>query len=122
MTLPPVLYWSRSLADRLNETVGDEHSQHGLIDATVATVMLAWSADSLGWVTLADLPDDAVRLVADAPATEVTTEFGARFGADTNSSGADEHAAMEEAAAYGGVFVSRRVTRWVDADPSGETS
>jgi hypothetical protein len=63
----------------------------------------------------------ALRRVADEWSAG-EAQWGARFEANTNDHGTDKHAAMEEAAAYGGVFVSRRVTPWVDADPSGETS
>jgi len=80
MTLPPVLYWSPSLAEHLNAAAGDEHSQHGLIDATVATVPLAWSADGDGWAIIRELPADAVWLTAahrDAPSQPADVEVGA---------------------------------------------
>ncbi|MDN5861076.1 MAG: hypothetical protein L0I24_20730 [Pseudonocardia sp.] len=67
LTLPPVLYWSASLARHLNRTAGPD-AQHGIIDATVATLLMSWNADGNAWAILPELPADAMRLVA-----EVTT-------------------------------------------------
>lgn len=73
VTLPPALYWSATLARHLNRTAGPD-AQHGLIDATVATVLLHWTTDAGGWsILLRELPADAVRLVAEREAGAVTT-------------------------------------------------
>ncbi len=69
-TLPPVLYWSPSLAEHLNLDY-EEDARHGLVDATVASLLTAY-ADG-GWRVLAHLPDDAIRLVAEPDAGEVAT-------------------------------------------------
>lgn len=61
MTLPPALYWSRSLAEHLN-AAEESDPCNGLID-TSSAVFMAWSG---GWTVLPgnELPADAVRLVA----------------------------------------------------------
>lgn len=62
-TLPPALYWSPSLAHRLN-LMFEAHTLHGLIDAT-GSIFMCWVDD--GWEVLRgnDLPGDALRLVCD---------------------------------------------------------
>lgn len=67
MTLPPVLYWSASLADQMNAREGED-ARHGLIDLTVATVPTHW-VDFDGWCVLNRVPDDAVRLVLEQVAS-----------------------------------------------------
>ncbi len=90
-TLPPVLYWSPSLAEHLN--LDYEHDiRHGLIDATVASVLLATAGG--GWHVLADLPDDAVRLVAEhrvSDGAHSATEWGVRWINDEDEYGEAPH-------------------------------
>ncbi len=76
-TLPPVLYWSPSLAEHLNLDY-EEDARHGLIDATVASVPRATAG--CGWRVLAHLPDDAVRLVAEPRAAHVLAEHVVTHG------------------------------------------
>lgn len=116
LTLPPVLYWSPSLARHLNRTAGPD-AQHGLIDATVATMLMSWSADTGGWAILRDLPGDAVRLVAEAPAAEVTTEWAVRWPDGTLRPYPTESAARDMAAYLEYTAVSREVRTgpWVPA-------
>lgn len=64
--LPAVFYWSASLAAQSNQREGHD-DRHGLIDATVPTVMQHW-VDGDGWCLIASLPADARRLVCEAPA------------------------------------------------------
>lgn len=77
-TLPPVLYWSPSLAEQLNERLGED-VRHGLIDFTDAEWPRHWIGDGEFWCGTDGLPGDAVRLVADiTPPAEVRTEWGVR--------------------------------------------
>lgn len=69
--LPPVLYWSPSLAARSNLHEGHDQ-RHGLIDATVASFIQHW-VDGDGWCVLGRLPSDAIRLVGEQRAEDDPT-------------------------------------------------
>ncbi len=89
-TLPPVLYWSASLAARLNANVGDD-PRHGLIDFTAADWPTYWTGDGDFWARADGLLDDAVRLVAEVPTVETATEYGVRWPADASHGPDAEH-------------------------------
>ena len=66
--LPAALHWSASLAAESNRREAVDDALHGLIDATVPTVMQHWVAGD-GWCLLRSLPADARKLVCDGPST-----------------------------------------------------
>lgn len=108
--LPPVLYWSESLAVAANREEPDP--RHGLIDATDANMLATtWCA---GWTFIAEMPADAVQLVEYVPVADIAVEHGVRWPETALLNIVEEHptrAAAEKVARQESGEVVQRVVR-----------
>ncbi len=76
LLLPPILYWSPSLAEHANREA-EADIRHGLIDATDANILMSTFCG--GWTFLREMPADAVQLVDYVSVAEVAIEWGVRW-------------------------------------------